>query len=382
MHPQIIVAGHICLDVIPDLKNINENLNTILKPGKLINVGPATTSTGGPVSNTGLALHRLGIPTGLMGKVGNDAFGDVIIKTISSYNSDLAKDMIVINGVNTSYTLVLNPKDTDRMFLHYTGANDTFENIDVNFSNISKGKIFHFGYPPLMRQMYLQNGTELVKLMKRAKQFGLITSLDMAYPDPKSEAGQIDWKELLRNVLPHIDIFLPSMDEIVFMLKYENFINSKISDIAKTLLDMGAGIVGLKLGDSGFYLRTSSNKEKLKFLRKCGYTDITSWACRELLSSCFKVNVVGTTGAGDSTIAGFLAALFKKLGVTDAINSAVAVGACNVEALDAVAGIPSWEIVQSRIADGWEKHSLKMDLDDWMYFEEKDVWKRPDDKLN
>jgi len=307
MHPQIIVAGHVCLDIIPDLKNIKEDLNTIFKPG-------------------------------------------------------------------TSYTVVLNPKGIDRMFLHYPGANDSFKNNDINFGNIEGGKIFHFGYPPLMRQMYLHNGKELVNLMKRAKQSGFVTSLDMAFPDPNSEAGQINWKELLRNVLPHIDIFLPSLDEIAFMLKYENDAHSKISEIAKMLLNMGAGIVGLKLGDLGFYLRTSPDKQRLAFLRKCGYTNINSWANQELLSTCFKVNVVGTTGAGDSTIAGFLAALVKKQGVTDAINSAVGVGACNVEALDAVEGIPTWEIVQSRIINDWEKHPLKMVLDDWGYLEEKKVW--------
>jgi len=268
------------------------------------------------------------------------------------------------------------------MFLHYPGANDSFKNSDVNFNDVKEGKIFHFGYPPLMRQMYLYNGNELVNLMKRAKQFGLVTSLDMAYPDPKSEAGQIDWKEFLRNVLPYIDIFLPSLDEIAFMLKYEAPINSKFSDIATMLLQMGAGIIGLKLGDSGFYLRTSSNQERLAFLRKCGYTDIKTWINRELLSTCFKARVVGTTGAGDSTIAGFLAALIKKSGITDAINSAVAVGACNVEALDAVEGIPSWATVQSRITNGWEKHSLKMLLKDWAFLEENKVWRGPDDKLN
>jgi sugar/nucleoside kinase (ribokinase family) len=379
MQPQIIVAGHICLDVIPDLNNISEEFNTIFKPGKLINIGPANTSTGGPVSNTGLALHRLGIPTGLMGKVANDSFGDVIIKTISSYDPELAKEMIVMDGVHTSYTLVFNPKGVDRMFLHYPGANNSFKNADVDFSNVEGSKIFHFGYPPLMRLMYQKNGKELVELMKRAKKYDLITSLDMAYPDPKSEAGQINWIEFLENVLPYIDIFLPSLDEIAFMLKYENDLHSRISDIAKTLLNMGAGIVGLKLGDSGFYLRTSSNKGRLTFLRKCGYKEIETWTNQELMSTCFKVKVVGTTGAGDSTIAGFLAALIKKLAVTDVINSAVAVGACNVEALDAVEGIPGWESVQSRISTGWEKHRLKMNLDDWVHLEEKKVWKGPDD---
>ena len=171
------------------------------------------------------------------------------------------------------------------------------------------------------------------------------------------------------------------MDEIAFMLNYEGDLHSEISNIANSLLTMGAGIVGLKLGDLGFYLRTSSSLNRMAFLRECGYTDINSWVNQELLSTCFKVNVVGTTGAGDSTIAGFLAALCRKMSITDAINSAVAVGACNVEALDAVGGIPGWEIIQTRIANGWDKHSLKKKLADWVHIKEKDVWRGPEEKL-
>jgi len=71
-----VVAGHVCLDIIPDLSAHPEfRLDALLRPGHLVEIGPAAFSTGGPVSNTGLALHRLGIRTLLMGKVGNHLFG-------------------------------------------------------------------------------------------------------------------------------------------------------------------------------------------------------------------------------------------------------------------------------------------------------------------
>ena len=63
------IGGHICLDMIP----------TILEgefaffPGRLLEVGPPILSTGGPVSNIGLALHKLGIQTRRMGKIGKDS---------------------------------------------------------------------------------------------------------------------------------------------------------------------------------------------------------------------------------------------------------------------------------------------------------------------
>jgi hypothetical protein len=67
------------------------------------------------------------------------------------------------------------------------------------------------------------------------------------------------------------------------------------------------------------------------------------------------VNLVGTTGSGDATIAGFLAALLRGLGPAEALTAAVAVGACNVEAADSLSGLLPWEDVQRRIRAGWAR---------------------------
>jgi len=66
--------------------------------------------------------------------------------------------------------------------------------------------------------------------------------------------------------------------------------------------------------------------------------------------------VIGTTGAGDATIAGFLAALLRDLPPDEAMNAALAVGACNVEAADALSGIRSWCETLQRINAGWARH--------------------------
>jgi len=66
----VVVAGHICLDIIPKMLTEANVINDILRPGKLVNVGNARIPTGGSVSNTGLALNCLGINVKLMGKCG------------------------------------------------------------------------------------------------------------------------------------------------------------------------------------------------------------------------------------------------------------------------------------------------------------------------
>jgi hypothetical protein len=54
---QVIVAGHICLDVIPEFRKMEKaEMKNIFVPGKLINMGSIRVSTGGPVLNTGIDL--------------------------------------------------------------------------------------------------------------------------------------------------------------------------------------------------------------------------------------------------------------------------------------------------------------------------------------
>jgi sugar/nucleoside kinase (ribokinase family) len=313
-----IVAGHICLDIIPTFER-----PVTLEPGKLFKIGPATIATGGAVSNTGIALQRLGVPTRLMGKVGDDLIGRAILEKV---NSD---GMIVAKGEVSSYSVVISPPGVDRTFLHCTGANDTFVADDIADDRLAGAKLFHFGYPTLMRSIYADGGRQMETIFRRVKERGLLTSLDMSYPDPQSEAGRVDWPAWLRRVLPHVDVYLPSLDETQFMLGQKS-----ASELARQLHDWGAGIVGLKLGADGLYCL---------------------WNGREYHAPCFAVDVVGTTGSGDCTIAGFLAGLLRGLPVEEVMTAAVAVGACCCEAADATSGVRSWDEVQRRIHAGWKR---------------------------
>ena len=115
-----------------------------------------------------------------------------------------------------------------------------------------------------------------------------------------------------------------------------------LSDISSELLAMGAKIVGLKLGYRGFYLRTAG-RSALAELGRARPADVAAWADQELWAPCFQVDVVGTAGSGDATIAGFLASLLRDMAPEQAVNAAVAVGVCNVEAADTLSGIRPWD---------------------------------------
>ena len=346
-----------------------------MQPGKLVDMGPAVLSTGGSVANTGMALKRLGLPVRLMGKVGRDAFGAAVCDVFRTHDETLVKTMIVDPAVATSYTVVINPPGIDRIFLHCPGANDTFGADDVIPQLLDGMDIFHFGYPPLMRAFYTKTD-ELMRLFRKVKECGLTTSLDMALPDPQSPAGQADWRAILKQALPFTDIFSPSLDEIVFMLHRERglkmreqaaegvpmggLIEEDVRALADELIALGVAVVMLKLGNQGAYLRVTSDETRLATCECFDTASRTAWGGVEFFAPCFDAKVAGTTGSGDCTVAGLLAAIAKGLTPAESLRTAVAVGSASVEQPDATSGVPTWTALDARIRAGWGRETPKV----------------------
>jgi sugar/nucleoside kinase (ribokinase family) len=388
-----LVAGHICLDIHPDLSGLHrETFEKTFIPGHLITAGPVSYSSGGSVSNTGLALNQLGITTRLVARIGDDLFGQALKKIVADHGPQLIKDLIIDSTSGTSYTIIINYPGVDRIFLHYPGANDNFQVSDVPGDLLKKARLFHFGYPPIMRSLFIDGGEKLAEIFNRAKHTGVTTSLDMAFPDPSSEAGQADWHGILKSVLPYVDIFLPSAEEILFMLRRETYDEmcqkgngsdilslidpELLSDLSQELLDMGAKIVGIKLGYRGMYLRTCEQSQ-VESMGRARPLKPDLWAGKELWAPCFKVAVAGTTGSGDATIAGFLSGLLRGLSVEQSLTMAVAVGASNVEAADSLSGIHSWEDTLQRINAGWKHQPMELNTFGWQFDKAIGIWRGP-----
>ncbi|MDR3577435.1 MAG: carbohydrate kinase family protein [Anaerolineaceae bacterium] len=377
-----LVAGAITIDIFPNLDHLPQGqFETLFQPGHLIIAGEATFATGGPPSNVGLTLSRLGVPTTLAAKIGADRFGEILRSTLQSHTLNAPNGQHLLDGLvvdpaeSTSYSLVINPPGVDRIFIHCPGANSTFRAANINYDLVAQAGIFHFGYPPIMRSMYANGGSELASVFQQAKAAGATTSLDTAFPDPSSEAGQADWPAIFQAVMPSVDIFLPSIEELLFMMRrstYQRLLKSAngplldlvtpalLTDLSSQFLQMGVKMVVIKLGERGLYLRTAQQSVLAGLGNACP-SDLSVWADRELWSPCFQVKVAGTTGSGDATIAGFLSALLRDLTPEQAVTAAAAVGACNVEAADALGGIRSWEETQARIAAGWPRRPLNLD---------------------
>lgn len=333
-----IVAGSIGLDIIPVFGE-SAAAGNFMAQGKYTDMHGTRLYLGGCVGNTGLAMHKLGVPVKLLSKVGDDLIGQVICMILSNQNAEI--EISTVEGMPSSSTVVISPPGADRVLLHSRGASQTFVAEDLTEELLQAADHLHFAYPTAMRTLYINEGAEFTALVKRAKEQGVTVSVDTSQPDPNSEPGRVDWRGVLTRSLPYIDVFLPSMEELLFMLHRDEYDRvmaesagrnpidamnfAMIPQIAEELMAMGAKIVVLKLGKKGLYLRTAK-LEQLKTIGRALPENAEAWAGRELLFAPFYTRSIrSTTGAGDNAIAGFLAGFLR----SDAPEHALAVGAFN-----------------------------------------------------
>ena len=371
MKKKVIAAGHICLDITPVFpEGKMERVDQILSPGKLIEMGNADVHTGGSVANTGLAMKILGNDVSLMGKTGNDAFGQMIRNILDEYKA--GEGLIVDEKSSTSYSVVLAIPGIDRIFLHHPGANATFTVADIDFNKIREATLFHFGYPTLMQAMYADGGETLAELMRKVQEAGAATSLDLAAVDASSPAGRADWAGILGKTLPYVDFFVPSIEELCFMLDREKFnelqrraeggditdildVEDDVKPLAEKCMVLGCKVLLLKCGAKGMYLHTSSEDVLAKISSRVEL-DAKVWADQAIFERSYvPEKILSGTGAGDTSIAAFLTAILQGEGPSMCLHLAAAEGASCVASYDALSGIKTLDILKEKIEKGWEK---------------------------
>jgi sugar/nucleoside kinase (ribokinase family) len=152
-----------------------------------------------------------------------------------------------------------------------------------------------------------------------------------------------------------------------------------LARLSGRMLDMGAAVVGIKLGECGLYLRTSSDRARLEAVGGALVADADAWRGRELCVPTFEVRVAGTTGAGDCAIAGFLAGMLHGLIPERTMRAAVGAGAACCERPDATSGVPGWDALEERIDAGWRQSASMPTLRGWTRDEKSGAWRGPND---
>jgi sugar/nucleoside kinase (ribokinase family) len=362
---KIVAAGNVCLDITPVFEQVSKmDMSQIFLPGKLIGVGPAQMHAGGSISNTGLAFRYFGSEVTVMAKVGMDNFGKTILDMVDKV--DVCNEIRICEECDTSYTIVMAPPGIDRIFFHCPGANDTFGYDDIDFDIVEQADLFHFGYPTIMRKLY-ENPQELVAIFKKAKEIHTYTSLDLAAITEDAEAASTDWCAVFRELLPYVDYFVPSAEELCFLIdrpRYKEWLKraagrdvtevldwkTDIRPLADMLMQWDAKIVLIKCGTPGMYLRTR-RMEGARTPEKKAWDDV------EIFERSYKAEkFCSATGAGDVSIAAFLTAALNGYIPQRCLQLATGAGACCVTDYDALGGLIPFDKMIEKIDCGWEKN--------------------------
>lgn len=253
---------------------------------------------------------NLGHKSAIIGGVGNDEFGKLIISRLEKDSVGITG--IKISGLSTGVAFVSYFKDGNRKFIYHIrdSAASNMGNLDEDL--LKNVKVFHIMGCSLMINEKIAN--KIVDIAKKIKQCGGIVSFD---PNLREELmGKPYIKRALQTILDLSYIILPGLKELMLItLKH-----TKETAIKKALGK--ACYVVLKLGDKGceIYSRNTIDPVIVHSLDK-------------------GIKVVDPTGAGDAFDAGFICGYLEKKNLFDCGILANACGALNTTRLGPMEGV-------------------------------------------
>jgi sugar/nucleoside kinase (ribokinase family) len=269
MSSDLVTIGCVCADVKA------QPIDTLPERGTLALIPSLDMAMGGLAGVTAAVYSRLGGRAAFAGCLGNDAFGDFLIRTFETANVDTT-GIRRIDGVGSAATVVLIDSEGERTFLHNVGTVGIMSEDDIDFDLVGRAKVFHWGGPGLTPKLH---GDPIARVFEKVQAMGVKTSIDTCFD------GSGTWLPLMEAALPHTDILCTSMSEAPHYAGTDN-----PDDIARFFLDCGIASVLLKMGSDG--------------LMVCNETD-------KFVFGPHQVNVVDGTGAGDAACAGFLHGLIE-----------------------------------------------------------------------
>lgn len=269
------------------------------------------TSTGGDAFNVACGLSKIGVRVSLMGKVGDDRTGK-LLRDMAALKGINTESIIVSKEYGTGTSVLLVHPDAQRSSLLYTGSNDSLCEEDIDYEKIRNAKVLAVGSALALKGL---DGEGLKNVLKHTQEMGVTTVVDVT---GNLNPGSL---EIIKSYLPYIDIFAPNLKESIGMTGKE-----KPEEIALEFMRYGVNTVVIKMGIEGCYIRTKDEEFKIP---------------------AFKVEAVDTTGAGDSFIAGFIAAYIKGWSLYECGRFANAVGALSVQQVGASEGVkPMKEVLE------------------------------------
>jgi sugar/nucleoside kinase (ribokinase family) len=302
MRRGVIAGGNFIVDYV-------KTIDVFPAEQTLANISREYMGSGGAPYNVLLSLSKLEADFHLeaIGRIGADDAGRFILEDCGGYGVDVSR-LVSMPDAPTSYTLVMVVEGTGRRtFFHQRGANALLDSTAFDFES-SSASHFHYGYLLLLDEMDAADaeyGTAAARVLARAKQAGLTTSVDLVSED----------SDRFRSVVPPALKFA----DIAFMNEFE-----------------AGRLTGLPFGDEVDAELVRAARANLGFegtlvvhwaggAVACSATDSASQG-----SVCLPPNAIASVaGCGDAFAAGYLLNHLRWYGLQDSLKLGVcAAAAC------------------------------------------------------
>ena len=297
---KICVIGSLNMDLVV-------NVDTMPKPGQTIIGSNFKEVPGGKGANQAVAMARLNGNVSMIGKVGEDGFGQTLINSLK--NDKVDTTYIQTAKGATGVALITVDKNAQNSIVVSPGANFEVkeDDIDNNIEAIKNSDIV---------VLQLETPLNTIKYaLNKAKELNKYTILN---PAP---AVKLD-DEIIKNV----DLLTPNETELEIISGVSIETEEDIQKAAQIMIEKGVKELIVTLGSKGsLYI----NKEKSMFKK------------------AYKVEAVDTTAAGDSYTGALAVALSQDNGIEDSMDFASKVGALSVLKEGAQSSLPTLEDVKN-----------------------------------
>jgi fructokinase len=316
---------------MPDIISFGEALIDLFagRGVALRELKPLHPSPGGAPANVAVALARLGVKAGFVGKVGDDGYGRLLVDLLHSEGVDTSH-LVVDPGGPTMLAIVDAPSPTEQHFVLYHGADALLQPEELDQAYIQSARVFIYGSVTLTQA----SGPAALRATRWARDAGESVIFDVnlrptLWPDLETARRSIGDAVELATVVKlnetELEFLTGTSDPAVGSQK---------------LLACGVHLCCVSLGGNGSYFHSGAASGHV---------------------SAFSVQVVDTTGSGDAFVAG-LACQLSEFGqpveqlsdaeLRHALRFANACGALAATRLGAMRPLPTRQVVEQLLQRG------------------------------
>ena len=266
----------------------------------------------GAESNVAVGLAKLGHASGWISKLGEDEFGQFILRELQGEGVDVSHVLISeTNPTGIMFKQFATDKESSVYYYRNNSAASTFSPSDLDEAYIKEAKILLVsGITPALSETCKET---IHKALDIAKTHGVLVCFD---PNIRRKLwSETEAKAVLEPLLSRCDIVILGEDEAQLLIG-----ESDPKKIVFALKRLGVRWIGVKMGSKGAYVADEHD---------------------ECFIDNYPVKVVDSIGAGDAFNAGFLCGLLEGRSILTCGKMGAMMGALAVSSYGDVEGLPN-----------------------------------------